>query len=217
MKRATVVLLALMAIAMLSTSGAALGLTSSERQSGRSFEPEWMEEPLTPRQGENIEAALFAGHWTSVTPKEKLYYYNPEKVYPKVVAHGAQAWNALDRRFNGKGVRLIRVNSEARATVLIDGIRDCADKSWLGFAQDRREGQPDRLGVNTCALNKLGRKLREHVLTHELGHHLGSGHQRQRFCGKSIMLASLPCGRERIVLAKPGVRDVRWYRNRWVD
>jgi hypothetical protein len=206
-----------MTIAVLSTSGAALGLTSSERQSGRSFEPEWMEEPLTPRQGGNIEAALFAGHWTSVTPEEKLYYYNPEKVYPKDVAHGAQAWNALDKRFNGKGVRLIRVKSEARATVLIDGIRDCADQSWLGFAQDRREGLPDRLGVNTCALNKLDRKVREHVLTHELGHHLGSGHQRQRFCGKSIMLRSVLCGRERIVLTKPGVRDVRWYRNRWVE
>ena len=217
MIRMTVVLLALIGIAVLLASGAALGLTSNERQSGRSFEPEWMEEPLTPRQGGNVEAALFAGHWTSVTPEEKLYYYNPEKVYPKVVAHGAQAWNALDGRFNGKGVRLIRVNSDDRATVLIDGIRDCADKSWLAFAQDRRKGLPDRLGVNTCALNRLGGKLREHVLTHELGHHLGSGHQRQRFCGKSIMLKSLPCGRERIVLTKPGVRDVRWYRNRWVD
>ena len=217
MIRTTVVLLALMAIAVLPTSGAALGLTSSERQSGRSFEPEWMDEPLTPRQGGSLEAALFAGHWTSVTPEEKLYYYNPEKIYPKVVAHGAQAWNALDRRFNEKGVRLIRVNNDAQATVLIDGIRDCANQSWFGFAQARREGLPDRLGVNTCALNKQGRKLREHVLTHELGHHLGSGHQRQRFCGKSIMLDSVPCGRERIVLTRPGVRDVTWYRNRWVD
>ena len=217
MIRTPAVLLALMAIAVLSTSGAVLGLTSGERQSGRSFEPEWMEEPLTPRQGGNLEAALFAGHWTSVTPEEKLYYYNPEKVYPKVVAHGAQAWNALDSRFNEKGVRLIRVNNDAQATVLIDGIRDCANQSWFGFAQARREGLPDRLGVNTCALNKQGRKLRGHVLTHELGPHLGSGHQRQRFCGKSIMLDSVPCGRERIVLTRPGVRDVTWYRNRWVD
>jgi hypothetical protein len=67
------------------------------------------------------------------------------------VAHGAQAWNALDRRFNDKGVRLIRVNNDAQATVLIDGIRDCANKSWLAFAQDRRKDLPDQLGVNTCA------------------------------------------------------------------
>jgi hypothetical protein len=213
--RRTVLLLASIALAMLLASGVALGVTSSERQSGRSFEPEWIEEPLAPRQVGSVEAALFAGHWTSVTPEEKLYYYNPEKVYPKALAHGARAWNALDTRFNGKGVRLIRVDRDAEATVRIDGIRDCADKSWFGFAEDR-EGFPDRLGVNTCALNKQGEKIRTHVLTHELGHHLGSGHQRQRFCGKSIMLKSVPCGRERIVLTKPGVRDVSWYQNRWV-
>jgi hypothetical protein len=213
--RRTLLILASIALAMLLASGVALGVTSSERQSGRSFEPEWMEEPFAPRQGGSVEAALFAGHWTSVTPEEKLYYYNPEKVYPKAVAHGARAWNALDTRFNGKGVRLIRVYSKAKATVRIDGIRDCADRSWFGFAEDR-EGLPDRLGINTCALNRQGEKIRKHVLTHELGHHLGSGHQRQRFCGKSIMLKSVPCGRERIVLTKPGERDVRWYQTRWV-
>lgn len=74
----------------------------------------------------------------------------------------------------------------------------------------------DRFGVNTCALDKHGRKMRAHVLTHELGHLLGSGHQRQRICGRSIMLKAVPCGRERIMLTKPGVRDVRWYQNRWV-
>jgi hypothetical protein len=84
----------------------------------------------------------------------------------------------------------------------------------LGYAQDRA-GFPDWLGVNTCALDRGGSKIREHVLTHELGHHLGSGHQTRRLCGKSIMLERVPCGRERIVLTKPGQRDVRWYKARW--
>jgi hypothetical protein len=212
-------LLASVALTALLASGVALGVTSSQQLGGRSFEPDWMDEPIAPQQEGQLRSALFAGHWTSVTPDERLYYYNPEKVYPAAVAYGARAWNALDTRFNGRGVRLIQVNSDAKATVRIDGIRDCAFKRggryWLGFAQYRK-GLPDRLGVNTCALNKQSAKIRKHVLTHELGHHLGSGHQRQRLCGRSIMLASVPCGRERIVLTKPGVRDVRWYLNRWV-
>jgi hypothetical protein len=101
-------------------------------------------------------------------------------------------------------------------TVIIDGIRDCRDRSWLGFAEYRGDRHADRLGVNTCALNRASTKLRKHVLTHEMAHHLGSGHQPRRFCRKSIMLAFVPCGRERIVLTKPGPRDVRWYRDRWV-
>ncbi len=220
MMRRIVLLLASMALAVLLASGAALGVTRSEQPSGRSFEPQWIDEPM-PTQGESFESALFGGHWTSVTPEEGLRYHNPEKVYPRSVAHGARAWNALDARFNGRGVRLIEVDGDAEPTVLIDGIRDCKDRSWLGFAQYRQDRPnriiPDRLGVNTCALDKEGRKLRAHVLTHELGHHLGSGHQRQRFCGKSIMLKSVPCGRKRIVLTKPGGRDVKWYRNRWAD
>jgi hypothetical protein len=212
--RRTVLLSASMALVVLLASGVALGVTRSGQPSGHPFEPEWMDERVAD-QGGSVEAALFAGHWTSVTPEEKLYYHNPEKVYPKAVEHGARAWNALDTRFNGKGVRLIRVNRDAKATVRIDGIRDCANRSWFGFAEDRVV-LPDRLGVNTCALNKQGEKIRTHVLTHELGHHLGSGHQRQRLCGKSIMLKSVPCGRERIVLTKPAVRDVSWYENRWV-
>ena len=212
--RATVILLASMVIAVLLASGVAIGLTPSEQPSGHPIEPEWMDEPVA-AQGGSVQASLFAGHWTSVAPEEKLYYYNPQKVYPATVAHAAGAWNALDTRFKGRGVRLIRVNSAAKATVRIDGIRDCADRSWLGFAQ-KLVGAPDRLGLNTCALNRQGAKLRRHVLTHELGHHLGSGHQRQRFCGKSIMLRSVPCDRELIVLTKPGVRDVSWYQNRWV-
>jgi hypothetical protein len=208
-------LFASVALAVLLASGVALGVTSGQQHGGRSFEPDWMDEPITPQQEGQLQAALFAGHWTSVTPDEKLYYYNPEKVYPTAVAHGARAWNALDTRFNGRGVRLIRVNSDAKATVRIDGIRDCADRSWFAFAAPLKDF-PNQLGVNTCALNKQGAKIRQHVLTHELGHHLGGGHQPQRLCGRSIMLASVPCGRERIVLTKPGVRDVRWYQNRWV-
>jgi Dual-action HEIGH metallo-peptidase len=208
-------LLASVALAVLLASGVALGVTSGQQHGGRSFEPDWMDEPIAPQQEGQLQSALFAGHWTSVTSDERLYYYNPEKVYPAAVAHGARAWNALDTRFNGKGVRLIQVNSNAKATVRIDGIRDCADRSWLAFAAPHKDF-PNQLGVNTCALNRQGAKIREHVLTHELGHHLGSGHQRQRLCGRSIMLTSVPCGRERIVLIKPGVRDVRWYLNRWV-
>ena len=214
--RRTVLLLGSTALAVLLASGMALAMTSSsEKPNGYRIEPEWMDEPLAP-QGDSLEAALFAGHWTSVTSEEILYYYNPEKVYPKAVAHGAKAWNALDGRFNGRGVRLIRVSSNAKATVRIDGIHDCKHKGWLGFAAHLPDF-PDQLGVNTCALNKQGEKIREHVLTHELGHHLGSGHQRLRFCGKSIMLEVVPCGRDHIVLTRPGVRDVRWYQNRWVQ
>jgi hypothetical protein len=212
--RKTALLLASVAIAVLLASGVALGVTSSKQRSGHPIEPEWMDEPVA-AQGGSLQASLFAGHWTSVTPEERLYYYNPEKVYPTAVAHGAGAWNALHKRFNHKGVRLIRVFSEANATVRIDGIRDCSDRSWFAFAQNL-VGAPDRLGVNTCALNRQSAKLRQHVLTHELGHHLGSGHQRMSLCGKSIMLSSVPCGRKRIVLTKPGARDVTWYQNRWV-
>jgi hypothetical protein len=212
--RKTALSLASVTLAMLLASGVALGVTSTKQRSGHPIEPEWMDEPVA-AQGGSVQASLFAGHWTSVTPDERLYYYNPEKVYPTVVARGAGAWNALDKRFQGRGVRLIRVNSAAKATVRIDGIRDCSDRSWFGFAQNLM-GAPNRLGINTCALNRQSAKLRQHVITHELGHHLGSGHQRARFCGKSIMLRSVPCGRKRIVLTKPGVRDVSWYQNRWV-
>lgn len=213
--RRAVSLLSSITLVVLLASGMAIGVTLSERPSGHPIEPEWMDEPVA-AQGESVQASLFAGHWTSVvTPAEKLYFYNPEKVYPRAVTRGARAWNALDKRFQYRGVRLIRVYREANATVRIDGIRDCADRSWFGFAQNVA-GAPDRLGVNTCALNRQGAKLRQHVLTHELGHHLGSGHQRMSFCGKSIMLGSVPCGRQRIVLVRPGVRDVSWYRNRWV-
>src|SRR5215211_1415354 len=213
--RETFLVLASMASAVLLASGVALGVTSGEQPSGRRFEPEWMDEPVAPQVGQ-LEALAFAEHWESVTAEEILYYYNPEGVYPKAVAHGAKAWNALDGRYNGRGVRLIEVRSDAGATVHIDGIHDCKHKGWLGYAQDRLSF-PDWLGINTCALNKQGEKIREHVLTHELGHHLGSGHQPRRFCGRSIMLEVVPCGRERIVLTKPGVRDVRWYKNRWVS
>ena len=212
--RKTALSLASVAIAMLLASGVALGVTSSKQPSGHPIEPEWMDEPVA-AQGGSVQASLFARHWTSVTPDERLYYYNPEKVYPTVVIHAAGAWNALDTRFKYRGVRLIRVHSKANATVRIDGIRDCANRSWFGFAQNL-VAAPDRLGVNTCALNRQSAKLRQHVLTHELGHHLGSGHQRTRLCGKSIMLKSVPCDRKRIVLTKPGVRDVTWYQNRWV-
>jgi hypothetical protein len=212
--RKIALLLASVAIAVLLASGVALGVTGGKQPSGHPIEPEWMDEPVAD-QGGSVRASLFAGHWTSVTPEERLYYYNPKKVYPTAVAHGARVWNALDTRFNGRGVRLIRVSSTARATVRIEGIRDCANRTWLAFAQDV-VGAPDRLGLNTCALNRQGAKLRQHVLTHELGHHLGSGHQRLRFCGKSIMLRSVPCGRERTVLTRPGKRDVSWYQNRWV-
>jgi len=213
--RKTLLVLASIASAVLLASGMALGVTSGEQPNRHRFEPEWMDEPVAPQEGQ-LGALVFADHWESVTAEEILYYYNPERVYPKAVAHGAKAWNALDGRFNGRGVRLIEVHSDADATVHIDGIHDCKHKGWLGYAQDRL-GFPDWLGINTCALNKQGEKLREHVLTHELGHHLGSGHQPRRFCGRSIMLESVPCGQERIVLTKPGLRDVRWYKNRWVS
>jgi hypothetical protein len=219
--RKTVLLLASMLLALLMASGMALAVTSSsEKPYGHRFEPKWMDEPVASQE---IQLEAFANHWDSVTVKgdqETLRYYNPERVYPKMVRHAARAWNALDGRFDGRGVRLIEVRSEDQATVLIDGIRDCRNKSWLGFAQYRKDCPdriiPDRLGVNTCALNRAGTKIRKHVLTHEMGHHLGSGHQPRRFCKKSIMLAFVPCGRERTVLTKPGSRDVRWYRDRWV-
>jgi hypothetical protein len=220
--RRTVLLLASMLLALLLASGMALAVTSSsEKPYGHRFEPEWMDEPIAPQV---VQLEAFANHWDSVTVKgdnETLYYYNPERVYPKMVGHAARAWNALDGRFDGRGVRLIEVRSEDQATVLIDGIRDCRNTEWLGFAQYRKDRPdriiPDRLGVNTCALNRAGTKIRKHVLTHEMGHHLGSGHQPRRLCGKSIMLARVPCGRERIVLTRPGPRDVRWYRDRWVS
>jgi hypothetical protein len=216
--RRTVLLLTSMLLAVLLASGAALAVTSSsEKPYGHRFEPEWMDEPIVPQEEGQLQA--LARHWDSVTVngyQETLRYYNPERVYPKIVGHAAQAWNALDGRFNGWGVRLIEVRGNDNPTVIIDGIRDCRDRSWLGFAEYRGDRHADRLGVNTCALNRASTKLRKHVLTHEMGHHLGSGHQPRRFCRKSIMLAFVPCGRERIVLTKPGPRDVRWYRDRWV-
>jgi hypothetical protein len=219
--RRTVLLLASMLLAVLLASGMALAVTSSsEKPIGHRFEPGWIDEPVVPQEGQ-LEA--LAKHWDSVTvegDKERLYYYNPRKVYPRFVRHAAHTWNALDERFDDRGVRLIEVNSEDEATVLIVGIRDCRNTSWLGFAQyrnDRRDRVvPDRLGVNTCALKKAATKVRAHVLTHEMGHHLGSGHEPPRLCGQSIMLAIVPCGRKHIVLKKPGPRDVRWYRDRWV-
>jgi hypothetical protein len=210
--RRTILLLASTLLAVLLASGVALAVTSSEKPYGHRFEPEWMDEPIAPQEELQLEA--FANHWDSVTvngDKETLYYYNPERVYPKMVGHAARVWNALDGRFGGRGVRLIEVRSGDQATVRIDGIRDCRNTKWLGFAA------PGRLGVNTCALNRAGTKIRKHVITHEMGHHLGSGHQPQRLCGKSIMLAVVPCGREGIVLTKPGPRDVGWYRDRWVS
>lgn len=209
--RRTVLLLASMLLALLLASGMALAVTSSEKPIGHRFEPEWMGEPIVPQE---LQLEAFANHWDSVTVEgneERLYYYNPKGVYPKVVGHAARVWNALDGRFNGRGVRLIKARSEDQATVRIVGIRDCRNRSWLGFAA------PGRLGVNTCALNRAGTKVRKHVITHEMGHHLGSGHQPRRFCGKSIMVARVPCGRERIVLTKPGPKDVTWYRGRWVS
>jgi hypothetical protein len=207
-----------MLLAVLLASGVALAATSSsEKPPAHSFEPKWMDEPVAPQEEGQLEALVFANHWNSVRSDETLSYYNPERVYPSAVEHAARAWNALDKRFDGRGVHLIEVQSAAVATVRIDGIRACRE-SWLGFAQqDPRAEVPDRLGVNTCALKGADAKLREHVLTHEMGHHLGSGHQPRRLCGKSIMLARVPCGRERIVLTKPGPRDVRWYRERWVS
>jgi hypothetical protein len=212
--RKMLLVVASMALAVLLASGMVLAVTSSsEKPNGHRFEPEWMDEPVA-RQQAQLEA--FADHWESVTPDETLYYYNPEGVYPKAVEHAARAWNALDGRFNSRGVQLVEVQSDADATVHIDGFRDCEDRDLLGYAQNR-EGFPDWLGVNTCALDRLDWKIRAHVLTHELGHHLGSGHQPPRLCGKSIMLEHVPCGRERVVLTKPGPRDVRWYRDRWVS
>jgi hypothetical protein len=114
-----------------------------------------------------------------------------------------------------RGVQLIEVQSDADATVHIDIFRDCRDRDLLGYAQNRA-GFPDWIGVNTCALDERSGQVREHVLTRELGHHLGSGHQPPRLCGKSIMLEHVPCGRECIVPTEPGSRDVRWYRERWV-
>jgi hypothetical protein len=221
--RRTILLLASMLLALLLASGMALAVTSSgEKPYGHRFEPRWTDEPIAPQEEVQLEA--FANHWDSVTvegEEETLYYYNPESVYPKMVGHAAWAWNALDGRFDGRGVRLIEVRGEDQATVLIDGIRDCKDRSWLGFAQYREDRPdriiPDRLGVNTCALDRKGTKVRKHVLTHEMGHHLGSGHQPRRWCGKSIMVARVPCSRERIVLTRPGPRDVRWYWDRWVS
>ncbi len=161
-------------------------------------------------------AASFPGHWVSVTSDERLYYHNPEKVYPAAVEHAARVWNALDGRFNGRGVRLVEVGSDAEATVHIDGYRDCEHKDLLGYSQDRERG-PNLLGINTCALDNWNGKMREHVVTHEFGHHLGSGHQPPKFCETSVMLELVPCGRERTVLTKPGTTDVRWYKNRWVS
>jgi hypothetical protein len=161
-------------------------------------------------------AASFPGHWESVTGEESLYYYNPEKVYPAVVEEEARGWTALDGRFNGRGVRLIEVGSQAEATVLIDGYRDCDNKDLLGVSRNRERG-PNLLGINTCALDGRSRKMREHVITHEFGHHLGSGHQPRKFCETSVMLELVPCGRERTVLTKPGTTDVSWYKNRWVS
>jgi hypothetical protein len=209
--RRTILLLALTLLAVLLASGVALAVTSSEKPYGHRFEPEWMDEPIAPQEELQLEA--FANHWDSVTTDETLRYYNPQGVYPKAVEHAARAWNALDKRFNGRGVRLIEV--ESGATVRIDGFRDCRHKGRLGYAAPNPRGFPNLLGVNTCALDRAGSKVREHVLTHELGHHLGSGHQPRRFCGKSIMLERVPCGREHIVLTKPGPRDVGWYRAKW--
>jgi hypothetical protein len=212
--RKTILLLASVATAVLLASGVAVGVTGGKQPGGHPIEPEWTDEPVA-AQGGSVHTSLFAGHWTSVTPDERLYYYNPGKVYPAAVAYGARAWNALDTRFNGNGVRLISVSSRDKATVRIKRVSRCADEGMVGFS-GYREGQPNLLAINTCVVNRYGARIRNHLLTHELGHHLGSGHQRARFCGKSIMVRSTPCGPKRIVLTKPGVRDVSWYQDRWV-
>jgi hypothetical protein len=102
------------------------------------------------------------------------------------------------------------------ATVRIDGYRDCEHKDLLGYAQQRERG-PNMLGVNTCALDRWNGKMREHLIRHEFGHHLGSGHQPPTFCETSVMLELVPCGGERTVLTRPGTTDVRWYKNRGVS
>jgi hypothetical protein len=215
--RRTILVLTSMALALLLASGMALAVTrSSETPPGHRFEPKWMDEPVAPQEEGQLETLVFANHWDSVTSNETLSYANPKRIYPSAVAHAARAWNALNQRFDGRGVRLVEVRPKKKSNVRIVGFRDCRGRNVLGYAQYRARF-PDRLGVNTCVLDRSGSQLREHVLTHELGHHLGSGHQPPRFCGKSIMLARVPCGQERRVLTKPGPRDVRWYRDRWVS
>ena len=129
-----------------------------------------------------------------------------------VVANARAVWNALDRRFNGRGV-VFQPISKAPAGARLELV--FADAVCESYAFYDSTGTPDRIIFCTNNMRRLSALRKDETGAHEAGHAIGLAHPEpcRRYLGISIMVGSCGFSDSR----KPLRHDIADYRKRWVD
>ena len=142
---------------------------------------------------------------------DEIIYYDNRSRYRGVVDNARNVWNALDRRFDGRGVDF-RSLSEAPAGARLELI--FADGACNAYAFYDPNGTPDRIIFCVNNMESLNNLRKDETGAHEAGHAIGLAHPEpcRRFLGTSIMVGACGFSDSR----KPLRHDVQDYRNRWV-
>jgi hypothetical protein len=141
----------------------------------------------------------------------EIVYYDDRSSYGGVVNNARDVWNALDRRFDGKGV-VFRPISGAPSGTRLELI--FADGVCNAYAFYDSAGIPDRIVFCVNNMQELNSLRKDETGAHEAGHAIGLAHAEpcRRFLGRSIMVGACGFSDSR----KPLRHDVQDYRNRWV-
>lgn len=142
----------------------------------------------------------------------EIVYYEDRSTYGAEVANARDVWNALDRRFNGRGVVFRPISQapagEGRELVFASAVCE-------SYAFYDPNGSPDRIVFCTNNMQRLSGLRQDETAAHEAGHAIGLAHPEpcRRYLGKAIMVGACGFSDSR----KPLRHDVRDYRKRWVD
>jgi hypothetical protein len=143
---------------------------------------------------------------------DEIVYYDDRSSYGDEVANARQVWNALDRRFNGKGVVFQPISNAPAGARLELVFADARCESYAFYDPNRN---PDRIIFCTNNMRRLNGLRQDETAAHEAGHAIGFAHPEpcRKFLGRAIMVGACGFSDSR----KPLRHDIADYRNRWVD
>lgn len=143
---------------------------------------------------------------------DEVVVYDDRSRYGGVVANARDAWNALDRRFGGRGVVFLHV-SEAPPGARLELV--FTDATCSSYAYYDPNPNPDRIAFCTNNMRRLSALRRDETGAHEAGHAIGLAHPSpcRRYIDVSIMIGGCGFADSR----KPLRHDIVDYRKRWVD
>lgn len=143
---------------------------------------------------------------------DEIVYYDNRSRYRGVVSNARDVWNALDRRFDDRGV-VFQPISGAPAGARLELI--FTDRTCNSYAYYNPNRNPDQIAFCTNNMRRLNGLRQDETGAHEAGHVIGLAHPEpcRRYLGISIMVGGCGFSDSR----KPLRHDIADYRKRWVD